>query len=117
MEGWNSLVKYPDLYDYTKAFYWTLLNLIDTYRVANTGAFAKNTKHTEVKNEKIAKSVGGAILKIGAKIAESIPFAGTIFTLMEGAMDAIYSFVLDSHYDNRVKSICAIVMLNKSADA
>ena len=29
----------PHCYDYAKAFYWTILSLFDSYKLANTGAF------------------------------------------------------------------------------
>lgn len=47
-EGWEKYrVESPDLYDYIKTFYWTLLNYFDSYRVANTGALQTNESHTE----------------------------------------------------------------------
>jgi len=47
-EGWEKYHKENQtLYDYTKAFYWTLLNSFDAYRVASTGAFKQNVSHTE----------------------------------------------------------------------
>jgi kynurenine formamidase len=46
--GWEKYRKDdPDLYDYTKAFYWTMLNFCDAYRVANTGALQTNVEHRE----------------------------------------------------------------------
>ena len=31
--------EFPELYNYTRAFYWILYSLMDAYRIANTGAF------------------------------------------------------------------------------
>jgi hypothetical protein len=37
----------PDLYDYIRAFYWTMLNLCEAYRMASTGALQTNVGHRQ----------------------------------------------------------------------
>jgi hypothetical protein len=39
----------PDLYDYSKAFYWTMLNFCEAYPVASTGALQTNVEHRKNK--------------------------------------------------------------------
>jgi hypothetical protein len=67
--GWEKYRKDdPDLYDYIKAFYWTMLNFCDAYRVANTGALPLQTNVGH--REDIIWKGGGLTLSKGA------PFIG-----------------------------------------
>ena len=42
--------EFPELYNYTRTFYWILYSLMDAYRIANTGAFTKDAGHTQTIN-------------------------------------------------------------------
>ena len=42
--------EFPELYNYTRTFYWILYSLMDAYRIANTGVFTKDAGHTQTIN-------------------------------------------------------------------
>ena len=42
--------EFPELYNYTRTFYWILYSLMDAYRIAKTGAIAIETGHIQTIN-------------------------------------------------------------------
>ena len=52
----------PHCYDYAKAFYWTILSLFDSYKLANSGAFELITEDGDSKAEGLGVKVAHAVL-------------------------------------------------------
>lgn len=77
---------------YAKAFYWTLLNYIDSYRAASTGILQTNVEHAEI-DSKVSTGVTLAkkAIEVGSSLCESLPLVGSIFKVIDGAIDYCYS--------------------------
>lgn len=104
------------MYNYCKAFYWTLLNYFDAYRVASTNVMKKNEDHTEDSKQSMGVKFAKGALSVGKDLAKGIPLIGNIFSLIDKAIDAVYSKVKEKRFEDRVKSITKIIMENKTAD-
>jgi hypothetical protein len=105
------------LYDYTKAFYWTLLNYFDAYRVASTGAVKVNEDHTEDTKQKIGVTIVKGIASQAAKLASNLPIIGSIIGMINKAVDAVYSKVKAKRFEERMNAIVKILMTNEDRNA
>ena len=76
----------------------------------------KNIEHTESENQSKGVKFAKGALSAGKTLAKGIPLVGNIFSLIDKAIDAVYSAVKEKRYDDRVKSITKIIMENKTAD-
>lgn len=56
-------------------------------------------------------------LSIGASLAESIPLVGSIFSVIDSAISAVYEKYKEKKFEDRVNSINKIIMENHSADS
>jgi|APCry1669189241_1035207.scaffolds.fasta_scaffold165332_1 hypothetical protein len=54
-------------------------------------------------------AIAGGVLKVGAKLAESVPLVGSIISVINSGITAIYGVVKTKHKEDRIKSICYIV--------
>lgn len=102
---------------YAKAFYWTLLNYIDSYRAASTGILQTNVEHAEIDSKvstgvKLAKKA----LEVGSSLCESLPLVGSIFKVIDGAIDYCYSEYKQKKFEDKVNSINKIIMENHTAN-
>lgn len=111
---WFDKNKETQRYIYAKAFYWTLFNYFDAYRVASTGVLKNNEAHAETfsdktKKEKLAKNIAGTV----AKVASNIPIIGGFFKLIDKAIDGLYEARRKTTYEHRVNAITKIIVQNK----
>lgn len=79
----------PDLYDYSKAFYWTLLNYCDAMRIAETGVMQTDNEQGMSNGAKLGVKAASAVLDLGSKI----PIFGGIFSVINSAVEGIYKEV------------------------
>lgn len=75
-----------DRMKYYQAFYWTLLNYIDSYRVASTGVVKRNEEYG--KNTKLegGVNIAGKVLDKISDLAEGLPMVGSVIGILKGAM-------------------------------
>jgi hypothetical protein len=102
-----------DRYDYAKAFYWTILNRFDAYRLASTGAFKVNNESTVEGKEGLA--AGAAHVVLG--LASAIPVIGSFFKMFDDAVTAIHGKIKENRYEQRMNSIVSIIMKNNDPKA
>jgi hypothetical protein len=90
----------PNLYYYSKAFYWTLSNYIDACRVSSTNMVAVNTEEAQapVEKSKIELNLTKAAINVGKKIAESLPFVGGVISEVCKVVDSFNEKVKNKGY-------------------
>ena len=111
--GWDKFKEEsPELYDYIKSFYWTLLNYFDGCRVSSTGLLTKNLKATE--DVKVSRFM--EILAFTENLGKNLPIVGTVFFLMDSLILSIYGCIKTMRYENRINAINKIIMDNYSLD-
>ena len=68
------------------------MNYFDSYRTASTGVLEANVEHAEIDSKvSVGVTVAKKALDIGAGLCESLPIVGSIFKVIDGALDYCYS--------------------------
>lgn len=84
----------PKLYEYAKAFYWTLLNYFAAYRSIGTNLVTGNTDTVSSDPEKFMvtglESVSSYLVDMAVETTKSIPIVGNIIGLLDGVVSDIY---------------------------
>lgn len=117
IKAWMNENRHKEEGKYAKAFYWTLLNYIDSYRAASTGILQTNVEHAEI-DSKVSTGVTLAkkALEVGSSLCESLPLVGSIFKVIDGAIDYCYSEYKQKKFEDKVNSINKIIMENHTAN-
>jgi tetratricopeptide (TPR) repeat protein len=121
-EGFANLYEQsPKLYEYAKAFYWTLLNYFAAYRSIGTNLVTGNTDIVTSDPEKFMVSgletVSSYLVDMAVKTTESIPVVGNIIGLLDGVVSSVYQSVKDKRLNDRVAAITSVIMHNKDPKA
>ncbi|MEM7383016.1 MAG: hypothetical protein AAF400_01700, partial [Bacteroidota bacterium] len=94
----------PVLYDYCKAFTWTMRDYIAAHSLASTGMFSITYEQSN------AEAAGMYLFKqLIATGGDAIPFVGGFVDLLEGLIDATYEGVKTAQQANRVSVINRII--------
>lgn len=102
--GWDKYKDIsPELYDYTKCFYWTLINYFDAHRVENTDDDEDDP--TEVNKVSSPDRGGTKILYWGAKLAPNLPIVKKIILALFTAVGDVFNKILSKKNFDRIKSI------------
>ena len=99
----------PQLYDYCKTFYWTLLNYLNAYRTLSTGLIEGNKDTLTEKESFFLKGIKG-MFKIGSAIAEGVPFAGGILSGIDRIVDSACNFVNERRFEHRMNILTKYII-------
>lgn len=99
----------PELADYLKTFYWTMINLIGAYRAASTGIIQGNKEMETDTKEKLFVAGAKKLANYGAEVAKGVPILGSAIGLLDKIIDDIYTTVKDRRFEHKVNIINKIV--------
>jgi len=107
-------IQHPELQAYCKTFYWSMINLFNTYEMLSTNLIEGNIYKNEPIINKLLKGGTEKALKFGGTVAaHGIPFLGGVvaFTAETTAeiIESIYETVKINEFNNEVNSINLII--------
>ena len=105
------------LYEYARAFYWTLLNYFQAYRIVSTELANKNIDYQEKGSENLIAKGLGKVASFVAETGKDIPIVGSILSVIDGLVDSIYSAIKEKRFDNKMNAINKIITQNNDPNA
>jgi hypothetical protein len=85
---------------------------MEAYRIASTGVLNTNVEHTTDASVDLKVKIGKGVLSVASKL----PFVGSIFSMIDSAVDTVYSKYKEAKFNNRVNSINKIISENGTAN-
>ena len=111
-KAFDAFLDIPKLHNYSKTFYWCLLNYFTAYRSLSTGLVQGNVDFDESSKEILVVKGLKKAASVGVGIAKSIPFVGGILSGMEDIIDSIYSMKKERRLQHKINIITGIIIDN-----
>ena len=97
----------PQLYDYCRTFYWTLLNYFGAYRSLSTDLIKQNLN--ESSSEQIFVQGMKKVAKFGAELAKGVPFIGGVIGGLDSVIDSINDKYMEKKFEYKVNAVNKII--------
>lgn len=101
-----------EIFEYANTFYWTLTAYFEAYKVLSTKLVKGDIEANQSNKEKAVQTVSVALVKkglqLGAEVAKTIPFAGSIIALVDGVIDNVCDAINQNRFERKVDAVNAI---------
>jgi len=101
-------IQNPELYSYCHTLYWTLINLIDSYRTLSSGII-KGNLDKEGAIDGLAIAGSKKLASYAESMVKSLAFVGGVIAILDDIIDNIYEKIKENRLNNKVTIIEGII--------